>query len=350
MKKFWNRIILIDGKMWALLLAIVLYSVYQFYPMINQFIILSFLMYVPFIGMLAYLVVPWIVAVALCAAIAIIYWLAGVRNSIFVATASFSASYVLVSWLIVLFALPTWVGCIGGIVVAIVLFTLVLRFVSKIKLSTVLAVIVSAVCLGVALYVTPLITNPIQVQRSIKQADNTFQLAVKNINFVPYYPTYHSAIYPMTAPKLNGYEKNGFNNETVTFSSGVAEVKEGTYLQGQDKIMNFTDNCTIYQIWFAVNNDTSIKQRDIDADIQNPQACTLLSITPSGKKVYFVDDGDDVYFYVLLDRTNFMIHFYNVLQKNYNPNYRDEIVKIIDSLRPLKKADLQDGISLGSEY
>lgn len=107
--------------------------------------------------------------------------------------------------------------------------------------------------------------------------------------------------------------------------------------------MNFVDNCSISRLWFSMENGTSINQRDIDRSLQHPQKCDLISVTASGKRVYFREDNQNAWFYAKLDQTNFIIKFDRINTVKYDPNNRDEILKIIDSLQPLDKTRLEDG-------
>lgn len=332
----------------AYVIAVALYSLYQFYDPLNQLIGFGVMMIAP--TMLVFAVVPWVVAAALVVSIAIVYWLAGIRNNILAAALSFSVSYIVISLLAAITELPAYAEIIGGALLALVIFAGISHFVSKFALPLVQAVIISAVCLGVSLYAKPLITHPIQAERASVKANNAFKDAVEKLNFTPYYPTYSSSAYPASSPKLNGYSNSPYTNETVTFLLGKAQVKQGTYLSGQDKIMNFADNCTIYQLWFSMENGTSIDQRYIDRILQHPQSCELISTTPSGKKVYFREDNQNAWFYVKLGQTNFIIEFDRINTVKYDPSQRDEILKIIDSLQPLEKTRLEDGNSYGHGF
>jgi len=334
----------------AYLIATILYSVYQFYPSLNQFVGFG-LMMILHASMWIFAAAPWIVAGMLCATIAIVFWLAAIRSNILAALLGFSINYLVISLLTTVLEAPIFIEITIGLIVSYLIFAGVSRLMSKISVHRVPSIVIGTICLGLALYFTPVITHPIDARRITVKADANFKTAVDNLNFSPYYPTYISSIYPASAAKLNGYDNIAYSNETVTFTLGDAEVKQGGYLKGQDKVMNFVDNCTIYRLWFSLEDEgAAIRRNDIDQSLEHPQKCNLIQTTPTGKKVYFNDDGQWVRFYVKLNQTNLIIDFDNLNGRKYDPNHLDEILKIIDSLQPLNKSKLEDGNSYGNGF
>lgn len=334
----------------AYLIATILYSVYQFYPPLNQFVGFGLMMILP-ASMWIFVAAPWIVAGMLCAAIAIVFWLAAIRSNILAALLGFSINYLVVSLLITILEAPIFIEIIIGLIVSYVIFAGVSHLMSRVSVLRTPSIVIGVICLGLALYLTPVVTHPIDARRATVKADTNFKSAVDRLNFSPYYPTYTSSIYPASAAKLNGYDDIAYSNETVTFTLGDAEVKQGGYLKEQDKVMNFVDNCTIYLLWFSLEDEGAIiRQDDIDQSLEYPQKCELIKTTSTGKKVYFNDDGQWVRFYVKLDQTNLIVEFDNVNGREYDPNHLDEILKIIDSLQPLDKSKLEGGNSYGSGF
>jgi hypothetical protein len=196
-----------------------------------------------------------------------------------------------------------------------------------------------------AVFLAPIATHPIEAQRATVKQDGSFTKAVDELSFVPYYPTYSSSVYPLSEAKLNGYDGSSYSNETVTFLLGKAQVKQGAYLSNQEKVMNFSTNCTIYKLWFAMGDKSGLSQDDIDHSEEYPQRCNLVATTATGKRVYFNSDGQWTRFYVLLGKTNLIIDFDDINGRKYDPTQLNEIIKIIDSLRPLEKTQLKRGNS-----
>lgn len=330
------------------LIAAILYSIYQFYSPLNQFVGFALMMVIPTMWIFA--VIPWIVAGMLCAAIAIIFWLAGIRNNIIAALVGFSVSYFLISLTTTLIEAPAFIEIAIGVIVAYVIFACVTRLMSRVSVGRTPSIAMGVICLALLLYLTPVVTYPINAQRATTKANATFGSAVEALNFLPYYPTYSSSIYPASSAKLNGYD-SAYSNETVTFMLGDAQVKQGGYLNGQDKVMNFIDNCTIYRLWSSLEDEgATIRQDDIDQSLEHPQECNLIRTTPTGKKVYFNDDGQWVRFYVRLNQTNLIIDFDNINGRKYDPSHLEELLKIIDSLQPLDKSKIEEGNSYGNGF
>lgn len=349
MNKIWRYVAAHKAMAAAYLIATILYSVYQFYPSLSEFVGFGLMMIIP--TMWVFAAAPWIVAGMLCVAIAIIFWLANIRNHIIASLLGFSVNYLVISFLATVLEASIFIEIALGVLMSYVIFMGIGWCMSKITIARIPSLVIGATCLGLSLYFMPIVIQPIDVQRATVKADNTFKHAIDTLGFTPYYPTYSSSIYPPSAAKLNGYDNVAYSNETVTFTFGNAEVKQGGYLQGQDKVMNFVDNCTIYLLWSSLEDEgATIRQDDIDQSLEHPQKCELIKTTSTGKKVYFDDDGQWVRFYVKLDQTNLIIEFDNVNGREYDPNHLDEILKIIDSLQPLDKSKLEDGNSYGNGF
>lgn len=334
----------------AYLIAAILYSVYQFYPPLNQFVGFGLMMTLH-ASMWIFIAVPYVVAGILCAVIAIVFWLSAIRSNIIAAMLGFSINYFIVSLSMTILEAPIFMEITIGLIVSYTIFVGVSWFMPRISLDRTQSIVIGAICLGLTLYFTPAVTHPIEARRATVKAYTSFKSAVDGLNFSPYYPTYSSSIYPASAAKLNGYENIAYSNETVTFTLGDAEVKQGGYLSGQDKVMNFVDNCTIYRLWFSLEDEgAAITQDDINQSLERPQKCNLIHTTPTGKKVYFNDDGQWVRFYVKLNQTNLIIDFDNVNGRKYDSSHLDEILKIIDSFQLLDKSKLEDGNSYGNGF
>lgn len=331
------------------LIAGVVCATFQAFPYLGQIISFSVMMLIP--TMYVFMVVPWLVAIVVSAAIAISYSLIDMRNNVFLAFLGFSVSYFALSLVATIIELPMFIEFALNVALAAFLFVGATAVANRLPaLNRVIATVGGVIILALSFFLTPITTHPIEAHRATVRVANTFQRAVDELDFVPYYPTYSSSIYPASTPRLNGYNDDAYTNETVTFLLGKAQVKQGGHLVGQDEVMNFVDNCTIYQLWFSMEDGTSIGQRDIDHSLQYPQKCNLISVTPSGKRVYFQGDNQNTRFYVKLDETNFIIEFDDINTMKYDPNQRDEILKIIDSLRPLDKNQLEDGNSSGHGF
>ena len=138
----------------ANVVAAILFSFYQFYPELSQLIGFGVMFIVP--TMLVFAIIPWLVAGALCAAIAIIYWFAGVRNNTLVAMLGFSINYFAISSLLTIWELPRVLEVIIGIFIALLVFVLMVWLASRLSLSRALSLILGIVFLSASLYVTPL--------------------------------------------------------------------------------------------------------------------------------------------------------------------------------------------------
>lgn len=331
------------------LIAGVVCATLQTFPYFGQIISFSVMMLIP--SMYVFVVVPWLVAAAVCVAIAIGYSLIDVRNNVLLAFLGFSVGYFALSLVAVVIELPAFIEFVLNVVLATLISLGATVVTDRLPvLNRVIAAVGGVIVLALSFFLTPITTHPIEAHRAAVRDDDTFQRAVDKLDFVPYYPTYSSSTYLVSTPKLNGYDDNAYTNETVTFLLGKAQVKQSSHLVGQDEVMNFVDNCTIYRLWFSMEDGTSIDQRDIDHSLQYPQKCNLISVTPSGKRVYFQGDNQNTRFYVKLDQTNFIIEFDDINTMKYDPNQRDEILKIIDSLQPLDKNQLEDGNSYGHGF
>jgi len=248
-KRLWLFIATHRAAALAYLIATILYSIYQFYSPLNQFVGFG-LMMILHASMWIFAAVPWIVAGMLCATIAIVFWLAAIRSSILAALVGFAINYLVVSLLTTILEASIFIEITIGLIVAYTIFSGVSWLISRISVRRTPSIVIGTIFLGLTLYFTPILTHPIEARRATAKADASFKSAVNGLSFSPYYPTYSSSIYPASAAKLNGYENIAYSNETVTFTLGDAEVKQGGYLNGQDKVMNFVDNCTIYRLWF----------------------------------------------------------------------------------------------------
>lgn len=353
MNKLWNFCRANKRLLLACLFVVILYAPYQFYPQFNELVGWGMAWTIGRLipdSMSLIAIAPWVVAVLFWAMISIVYWLAGVRNSVLAAALGLSVSIFLTSLLRVIVQQGWLVEIFGGVLAAYLLFAVSAWLASKLRVSHVLAGIIGAIVVGLSIYFTPLVVSHIAYQKMESRNENEFQRATQSLKFTPFYPTYKSSIYPASPAKLNGYRNEAYTNETVTFLLGRAQVKQSALLEGQDKVMDFTKNCSFYRIWFDMENGTSIKERDIQSSLDNPQKCNLLQTTPSGKKVYFYSNGQWTGFYVKLDRTNFIIEFDDVNGRKYDVGHQDELLKIIDSLQPLDKTKLENGNEYGHGF
>lgn len=329
----------------ACLAGVILFAIYQFYPQLNQAITLGAMMTLRS-SMWTFAVVPWIVAGLLCVAIAIIYWLAGIRNNILAATFGFSISYLAVSLLTVILEMTRFVEIILGIILAYIIFMGALWLTSKFRLQKIPSIAIGAVALGLLLYLTPILTHPIEARRATAKINSTFKQTVQQLNFTSYYPSYKSTALPTTYPLLNGYADTIYLSETIDFFLGKAWVRQSQLLEGQSKIMDFTNNCDILAVWSSMGNGTTINAATIENSRNNPKMCNLIQITPSGKNVYLLEVGNSAFIYTQIDGTNIVIVFDEFYHNKYDPTQLPEILKIIDSLEPLDKSRLKMGEEL----
>ncbi len=341
-----NSVALHKNVLIACVFAAILFGIYQFYPDISQLISWGIMLTIgkvaPPLSMAFLSAGPWIVAFALCGAIAIIYWLMGVRNAFMASSLGFSISYFLISLFVALVNIPIF-GCIViGSLAAYLLFIGTCWIGSKITLHKVILGLVGIVLLVLSLYFTPSVTVSIRIQRDTASQQNMFKQAVNSMNFTPYYPTYSSAAFAASSPQLKGYRSDEYQNEIVIFQLGNAEVTQSKILSGQEKVMNFTTNCDIVAIKTSMRWGTSIMQHDIDRSLESPQRCTPLQ-TPNGNKVYFKVNGQWTNFYTNINQTNVIIEFDDINGKKFEPGTQDELLKVIDSLQPLDKQKLKDG-------
>lgn len=332
----------------ACLFAAILFGIYHFYPVLNQAVAWGLIWtigwLIPPASMGFMFIAPWIVAGLLCAAAAIIYWLMGLRNSIVAATAGFSISYFAISLLSSLLNLPSFSQIIAGSLLAYTIFIGAYWLVSRLKFHKRMSLALGVVLLALALYITPLVTAPIDSARAQAKMESTLKQGIGNMNFTPYYPTYSSPVVPASPPELQDYESDYYRNETVTFLLGKVKVKQSTLLSGQEKVMDFTRNCDILTISSAMSWGTAIKRSDIEQSLENPKRCNLVHTTPSGKKVYSQSIGKTPkWFYVQLNQTNLIIEFGDTKDTQFNPDHQDELFKVIDSFEILDKQKLQDG-------
>ncbi len=280
-------------------------------------------------------------------AVTLLYWIVGVRNFVLAFALGLSINYVVISWLMVVFDVPLLAEAAAGLMLSYVVFFVAAWLVSKPRIHSVLAVVVSVLLVGVSFYAGSYITSRTITQKVDAEEDAQFAKVIKELNFTVYYPSYASALLPADPAKLNGYDKDLGDVQNVTFLLGRARVKQGALLSGQDKLLNFKDNCNMFVLWSAMDTDSSIDDFNIKHSLEYPTACNLVETTPSGKKVYF-DDSDEQrqYFYVRVGNTNFMIEFEEI-DRPYDPALKSEYLKVIDSLQSMDKAKLQKGAYSG---
>ena len=206
-----------------------------------------------------------------------------------------------------------------------------------------LSAIIGIVFVGSSLYVTPLLVRPVETKQVESKEASVFANAVNSLGFTPYHPTYESSLYPATPPVLNGYGGSPYSNRTVDFKLGKVWVRQGALLTGQDKVMNFVNNCDIHTIWSTMDTHTSVPQRDVDRSLDNFKKCKVVHETPLGNKVYLQSIGKSAYFYIKIGTTNLVIVFDESYRNEYDPSKLPELTKVIDSLEPLDVSRIQKG-------
>ncbi|HEX6416434.1 MAG TPA: hypothetical protein VFZ62_02815 [Candidatus Saccharimonadales bacterium] len=333
----------------AALLSAVLFSVYQFYPPLNQMVGWSLLYILPG-SMLGFMIAPLVVAALLSMAIIIINRLAGAKNAHLVGLVGFAFGFLLMSLLMASIDLSPEQEVALGLVLAFAWFLALGQLMYRVKVSDKLAVIIGVVALITSVFATPLLIHPIQAAKITNEENRVFQKAVSALDFSVYYPTFQSKEYPVSSPMLYGYDGSKYTKTSLTFTLGKAKVKQQKVLQNQHEVMNFSDHCDILELWSIFTDTDSLQQRDIDSSKERQMPCQMIHKTPDGKEVYFYDRAGLVFFYIRTESTNIIIRFDDDARYRYDPGSLPEMLRVIDSLELLDKSKIEKGSAYGDGF
>jgi hypothetical protein len=108
--------------------------------------------------------------------------------------------------------------------------------------------------------------------------------------------------------------------------------------------MNFTSNCDISALYSSMAKSQPLAMVTFADSKERPIPCELAGTTPSGKKVYLRESGQWTYFYTEINKTNVVLRFDDVNAEKYDPAFQPEVLKMMDSLRPLPKSSIVKGL------
>lgn len=340
-------------QLFAAVIASVVFDIYQTVPGVGRAINQSVVWFIP--GILSLnqtvsIIIGYflqLIPVALfCTVIVLAYYLLRIRRSLATGTGGFIANYLVIVWAQIIITPMPGMRPLDDILAFGIFYAFILLLAKK-NLSPKAIIAVGAIVIIASLASTPYLTTRIAVSKALAADTASFQTAITHVPFTPYYPTYQSDKLPASAAKFNGYTKPPYSNETVSFSLGKAQVRESAVLTRQDQVMNFTTNCDIAAIQFSMETSTSITGSSLQSSLDNYKKCNLVQTTPTGKKVYFNQNGQWTEFYTLIDHTNVVITFDDINTQKYDVTLLPDILKIIDSLQPLAASHLQKGNESG---
>lgn len=209
--------------------------------------------------------------------------------------------------------------------------------------NTVIAWSLVVFTIGIALYIQPRIVSTIVRQQSHAKSEELFKDTLESLTFEVYYPTYLPTGMKLSEPVIYGYSQNRYSNIYAQYNIDRIEITQGGLLGKQNQIMNFTNHCDIPVVLSNVLQSPTIRDRDIERSIQRPHGCNLIATTVSGKKVYFEERGQWVWFYTQLGSTNIIFKFDRINGQEYDAELQLEILKVIDSMQALDKDRLVRG-------
>lgn len=324
-------------------------------PAIGQSIVAGFL-FVPFATFLlsaAPYVLQGVVAVMFGGAVAALFYLLRIKNSLLVSGVGLSLSYVLFSWLNKAVDASVQLKAVVFLFMTLVIFWGLVWIGKRLTLKTFVSAAVFIGLLGSCVYLAQVVQEPIERKRAeaahqvyLDGKNQAFEAAKQALNFTVYYPTYNSTELPASDLKLNGYsqERPAYTNPPhVTFKLGKARVTQAALVKNQEKLMDFTRNCDFTRVSHVMDSRTAVTQGEIEDSLENLSRCNVIHQTPTGTKVFYREGGQFTTFYLQNDNTNIVIKFDDVNAQKYSEALLPEVKKIIDSLQPVSLDKPQRG-------
>jgi hypothetical protein len=178
------------------------------------------------------------------------------------------------------------------------------------------------------------------------QTNDQFAAAVKDLDFQPYYPDYIPPGLTATKPGLFGYRHTGYDNIYVGYRVGKVEIRQSAKLTNQDKVMNFTTNCDVSIVWFAMAAGQSVSDFNLKQSLDNLTKCKVIGKTDAGQNIYKkgADDLQYAFYFMNAGGTNVVIQYDQEVKPRYDATFEQQIIKLLNSMKPLDKSKLIKGI------
>lgn len=206
-----------------------------------------------------------------------------------------------------------------------------------------LLIIVSIVALGSASNVIATLESSARQQRAIKetatQADN-----LRRINFQPYLPGYLPTGFTIRDPKLSSVSSYQPSLQAHLDGPGRRQsiaFAVGKMLDSYAAAIKPPTNCDVNHIFFAIELGDGIGTNYHYPSVYPP--CPTPVVTPGGYTLYSTPAtrSQNHSFYLVRSDTIIALSFDSVNGMAYNPSFLPELIKMVDSLKPVGKTELR---------
>lgn len=309
----------------------------------------------PGLGGLLYAVPPVLLgftALLFASFVTIVFYLLRIRHSALIAGVSLPVGYILLTTLNKILNIPLYQKAIlFGVIAFMLVYGLMLAS-KKLRINTVVSVILFIVFVGTSVYSAQLIEQTISKRQAPAaqmayqaKKNQEFETARQGLRLTAYYPSYISTEFPVSEPELNGYSQESYShiNPHVTYTLGGAQVTQAALVKNQDKLMDFTRNCDIINVASSMISESEVSQGVINKSLDNLSRCKVIHQTPAGTNVYAIGRKDFMTFYLQIDKTNIVIKFSGSRAHKYSNTLLPQLNKVIDSLQPITSDKLQRG-------
>ena len=193
------------------------------------------------------------------------------------------------------------------------------------------------------LTITPMVANRLSRSMAEDQQTKDLELAVKNIKFTAYYPSYVPEGLAASDAKLEGYRDRRYQHQHVSYQIGKLEIMMSEKLKNQDAVFNKTDNCDISSIMFEMKTKDEIPRARVERSRDNLSVCRVLGATQQGYNVYVEANSRSQFefYYMEIDNTVVVMQHNKLLKPRYPEGFENEILKIYNSMNPIENSSLK---------
>ena len=242
------------------------------------------------------------------------------------------------------FLLSAWIsGLVVPFIAMLVGYAVAYLLVRRITRPVFSWLIIIALVL-VNLLAIPIITRAISKPITDARQANELSLAVKDMKFTAYYPSYIPKGLGATQAKFEGYHNSKYQHPHVSYTVGKLEFMVSEKLKNQEPVFNKTDNCDVSAIWSAMRTKAEISQAEADKSRDNLAICRVLGKTDNGHEVYVKANKSQFKFYYMeVDGTIIAMEHDTAPKPRYADDFEKEVLKIFNSMEKLDTSKLVGG-------